>query len=393
MSGLAFAHHSSSAGRRVLLLESSPRLGGCIDTRRVPGGFWLELGAHTCYNSYGNLLEIVEACGLAGSVEPRSDTRKRFGFIRDGKLTVMGPLSVLLQFDLGELLRSVPGGLVAGKDGQSVYSYYSRLVGKRNYRRVLAPFLAAVPSQIVDDFPATGPGSLFKKRRRRKEFVKSFTLKRGLSTMIDAMAGRRGIEILMESTVEKILRSGTGYEVRTADGRLFGARAAALAVPPSSASTMVRDSFPELSGMLGCIQMKALETVGVVVERGRPSLPELAFVVPEEDIFFSAVTRDVLPDSGMRGFAFHFKPGHTHEEKTRRITEILGVQTADLHGVCEKATWLPSPVLGHDSLIREIDRITAGHPLAVTGNYFGGLAIEDCVSRSKSEWLRVAPLV
>jgi UDP-galactopyranose mutase len=32
----------------------------------------------------------------------------------------------------------------------------------------------------------------------------------------------------------------------------------------------------------------------------------------------------------------------------------------------------------------------AGKRLAVTGNYFAGLAIEDCVSRSVSEWGRIA---
>ena len=55
------------------------------------------------------------------------------------------------------------------------------MVGKRNYSRVLAPFLSAVPSQNVDCFPVSGAGSLFKKRARRKDVVKSFTLDGGLA--------------------------------------------------------------------------------------------------------------------------------------------------------------------------------------------------------------------
>jgi UDP-galactopyranose mutase len=40
--------------------------------------------------------------------------------------------------------------------------------------------------------------------------------------------------------------------------------------------------------------------------------------------------------------------------------------------------------------VAEIDRLLQGQPLALTGNYFNGLAIEDCVLRSKAEWQRLA---
>jgi UDP-galactopyranose mutase len=36
-----------------------------------------------------------------------------------------------------------------------------------------------------------------------------------------------------------------------------------------------------------------------------------------------------------------------------------------------------------------MDRCLAGTRLALTGNYFAGLAIEDCVLRSNAEWARV----
>jgi oxygen-dependent protoporphyrinogen oxidase len=171
LSGLAFAWHAARAGRKVLVLEAAERLGGCLDSRRQPAGYWYELGAHTCYNSYGDLLEIIEGSGIGDRIRPRGEARKRFALLRDGKLLPMGPLSVFKQFDLGELLRALPGAFRARKEGVSTYAYYSGVVGKRNYARVLAPFLSAVPSQSVDAFPATGDGSLFKKRPRRKDVV------------------------------------------------------------------------------------------------------------------------------------------------------------------------------------------------------------------------------
>jgi UDP-galactopyranose mutase len=49
-------------------------------------------------------------------------------------------------------------------------------------------------------------------------------------------------------------------------------------------------------------------------------------------------------------------------------------------------------VLGHDRTVHELDRLLAGQRLALTGNYFSGLAIEDCVLRSRAEWRRVSTL-
>jgi UDP-galactopyranose mutase len=392
VSGLSFAWQAAAAGRRPLVLESSPRLGGCIDTRRLGSGFWFEMGAHTAYNSYGGLIEIIEGCGLKERIEPRGDARKRFALLREGRLSLMGPLSVLLQFDKGEFLRSAPGGLFRAKDGLTTYAYYSGIVGKRNYDRVLGPFLAAVPSQSADAFPASGPGSLFKKRRRRKDVPRSFTLRGGLSTVAEGVAGQPAIETRTGATVREVRRAGAGFEVAVQDRGTLAAKVVALAVPPSMAAALVRGAFPELSGQLARVRMCTVETAGTAVAREKVALPDLAFLVPVDDVFYSVVTRDPVPDARWRGFAFHFRPGRGRDDRARRMAAVLGVMPGDLEETTEKIAMLPSPVLGHGDLVREIDRVIAGRRLAVTGNYFEGLAIEDCVLRSRAEWRRVAAL-
>jgi UDP-galactopyranose mutase len=392
VSGLAFAYHASAAGRDTLVLEGAPRAGGCLDTRRLGSGYWFEMGAHTCYNSYQGLIEIVEGSGIADRILPRGEARKRFALLRDGVLTTMGPLSVFLQFDRWELLRSAPLGMFAPKRGQTTYAWYSRVVGKRNYNAVLGPFLAAVPSQSADAFPASGPGSLFKKRPRRKDVARSFTLQGGLGAVVDAVAARPGVGLRTGVTAREVRRRGDAYEVATSTGESFAARQLALAVPPSVAAALLRAVHPELAAQLSRVKMASVETVGVVVPKEKVRLPEVAFLVPLEDVFHSAVTRDTVPDAGFRSFAFHFKPGHGREEKMARIADVLGVDRGDLAQVEEKTTLLPSPVLGHDAVVREVDRLLAGTSLALTGNYFDGLAIEDCVQRSRAECRRIASL-
>ena len=70
-------------------------------------------------------------------------------------------------------------------------------------------------------------------------------------------------------------------------------------------------------------------------------------------------------------------------------TAVFDSNAILLH-LAEKKVSLPSPALGHGEGVAEIDRCLAGTRLAVTGNYFEGLAIEDCVLRSYAEWRRVA---
>jgi UDP-galactopyranose mutase len=393
VSGLSFAWHAARSGRKALVLEGSERLGGCLDSRRTPAGYWYELGAHTCYNSYAGLLEIIEGTGLRDRIVPRGEARKRFAFLRGGSIDMLGPISVLMRFDKAELLRNVFRGMRASKDGATTCGWYSGVVGKRNYSRILAPFLSAVPSQSVDSFPATGPGSLFKKRPRRKDVVKSFTLDGGLSAVIAAAAGSPGVETRTGAIVREVRTVGGGFEVRLADGSSFQAPVVSVAVPPSMASAMLRADFPDLSSELARVGMAATESVGVVVRREKVKLPEMAFLVPDDDLFWSAVTRDPVPDPDWRAFAFHFKTGKTDDERRARIAQILQVEQGDFEEVTRRMALLPSPVLGHDRLVGELDRMLSGSRLALTGNYFDGLAIEDCVQRSRAEWARVSAAI
>ena len=65
VSGIVAAATATRAGHKTLLLEAGNRLGGCVHTWRPTEGFWLELGAHTAYNSYGAMLALNADRGFA----------------------------------------------------------------------------------------------------------------------------------------------------------------------------------------------------------------------------------------------------------------------------------------------------------------------------------------
>jgi UDP-galactopyranose mutase len=389
ISGLSLAWAAARSGRRALVLERGDRAGGCFHSSRTPDGYWHELGAHTTYNSYGGFLDLVVGTGLAGEIVERGPARARFGLLRGDEVKVLTPPKVLLELSWLEAAVHFPFGVFRKKAGETMYSWFSGLVGRKNYDRLLSAFFAAVPSQKADGFPAEGPGSLFKKRPRREEFPRSFGMKRGLQSVCEAIAAAPGITFEQGVAVTRVSRAGAGFAVTTADGRRLEAERCAVAVPPDQAAALLRDDFHELSLAVSRVRTVQLETAGVVLRRGATPLEECAFVVAVDDVFHSVVTRDPFPDPERRGFAFHFRPGVRREEKLARMAAVLRVRPGDLPAPVEATRTLPAPALGHAELVADLDRCLTGGKLALTGNYFDGLAIEDCVQRSFAEWRRI----
>jgi UDP-galactopyranose mutase len=389
ISGASFAFHAARAGRRVLVVEREERVGGCLASERTPSGFWYELGAHTCYNSYGAFLEVLEGCGRLDTLQVRGKSVLRF--LRGDEVVAGKNLLLFLKlFGKLELLRAIPGWFGASPEGETVRSYYSRFVGPRNYERVLGPMLSAVPSQEAHDFPAD---MLFKTRERRKAVLRSFTLPGGLRSAVEAALRQPGIEVTSGQTAVELERANGGFAATLSNGSRVEAPVVALAVPPAAAADLLRSVAPRVAKEASEILQAEVDSLGFAVRRESvANVPYATFFIPLEDEFHSVVTRDVVPDADWRGFSFHFRPGKSRDERVRRAAEILRITPASMEALGERHVVLPSPRLGHAERVAAIDQSLAGERLAVTGNWFGGLAIEDCVLRSRAEWTRVSAL-
>jgi protoporphyrinogen/coproporphyrinogen III oxidase len=384
ISGLSFASYAASAGLSTLVIEKSSRVGGCFHSHRFEGkaeGFWVELGAHTCYNSYGGLIGLMEQYGLMESIIGRE--KVSFQMLIGNEVR-----SITSQLSFPELIASGWRLFTSKKEGESVESYYGGIVGRKNYQRVFAPAFNAVLSQRANDFPAD---MLFNKRPRRKDVIKSFTLQGGLSSITEKIAAIPGVTLITEAEVIRISKSAGRYAVELSDGRGFESDRLTFAIPPSEASRLCDGIAPELSGVLTRIKSETIETVGVAVAKEKLTMPLVAGIIPANDDFYSAVSRDTVPHETLRGFSFHFKSGRLPlEAKLQRIAQVLRVKPEDLQQAVERESRLPSPVLGHAKITGKIDSATAGQKLFVIGNYFAGMAVEDCIVRSRKEFERLS---
>jgi protoporphyrinogen oxidase len=377
ISGLALAHYCAKKGLKPLVIEKNGRVGGSFHSFRSDD-YWFELGAHSCYNSYGNLVGLLEDTGILGKI------------IKPGKagykLYLNGEVkSIMSQMSIPELLFSLPKMFGAKMDGETVKSYYSKITGKNNFEKAVCPMFNAVICQQAGDFPAD---MLFKKRERRQDVIKKFGLPGGIQTITDTIAAEPAIETITDKDIREIgFKSGV-FTVTAADGSSFESKRLALATPAAAAADLLRKSFPDLANKLAAFKAESVETVGVVINKGETALGPIAALAAADDIFYSFVSRDTFPDPKYRGFAFHFKAGaSSHEKKLERIAQVLG--TRNFGQVVTAGHVIPSLRLGHKEKIAEIDGLIAGTPLMLTGNYFSGVAIEDCVSRSLKESGRI----
>lgn len=380
ISGLSLAHFCFKRGLRVLVLEKSKRIGGCLHSERFDD-FWIELGAHTCYNSYTKLIGIMEECNAIDLMIPRENVPFKM-LVGDKVKSIPSQLNIL------ELVFSIPKIFFVKKNESSVGSYYKRIVGKNNYETVVGPAISAVLSQDADDFPAE---FLFKRRKRRKDILKKYTFKNGLETIAQSI-GSEGISIITGINVSKINFDGNKFSV-VCDSDTFGSDFLALSIPPPEAAGILKDSFPSVSEKLSFIKTKSVNTTGVVVKRDLVShISPFAGIIPVKDDFYSIVSRDTVRHEIFRGFVFHFKPTVGHNERIKKITDILKIDTRQIEHLVEKVNVVPSLMVGHLSLVRSIDDMLSKKRLLLTGNYFEGMAIEDCIIRSYKEYNRLVSL-
>ena len=383
ISGLSLAFYCVQAGMKTTILEKNETTGGSFASPQYSANgkkFWLELGAHTCYSSYQNLLEIIESCGMKDAIIPRA--KVPFTLFMDGKIK-----SIVSQLNILELLISAPNLFKLKKDGQTVKSYYSKIVGEKNYRDVISHFFNAVPSQRTDDFPAD---MMFKSRPKRKDVLKNYTFKDGLQNVARAISARSGLNVFTGQEVNSIQYIDDLYEIRTANGGEYSAKTLIMATPSLVSSKLLRDIHPDIASHLSKLKAADVDSLGVVVRKENISMKPVAALISPDDVFFSVVSRDTVPDDNYRGFVFHFRPGLDDKTKRTRITEVLGVGMSKIEHTFSKVNTVPTLQLGHHQWLEKTDSMLKKEKnLLLTGNYFGGMAIEDCVSRSRSEFDRL----
>lgn len=381
ISGISFAHNLSRKNENILVLEENARVGGQINTHTSASesSFWTELGAHTCYNSYLDLLSIVEEI----DAKDRIQTLEKCSYVlfADGK--IKSPAAKIAYLPL-----MLNGSKIffAKKDGKTVKEYFQPIVGKKNYERLFSKLFQAVLSQNADDYPA----EIFLKRRkeRREDIVRKYSFKKGLSYFIDSVVEKDNLNIRTGTKVENIEFKDDLYTVSTNKG-IFAAKRIALAIDPQSASKLIHKIEPEVAKTFESIGLFQSDSVNIIVNKADISLQNLAGIIPLENEFLSVVSRDVATHPELRGFTFHFLTNDkSNEERLSIIARVIGITPEKIKEITYTSHALPALRKQHINIIEDVDKARKSKNIYLLGNYYYGLSLEDCVHRSKDESLR-----
>jgi len=382
ISGLAMAFEAKQAGKSVLVLEKEARSGGCFHSASVPESeqdFWLEMGTHTCFNSYGRLIKILNQLAMIDQLQSRKKLRYRL-FAERSICSIPSRLHFLELFTRAWRIFSL------SKRDQSIADYYSALVGPKNYAEVFKHAFSAVICQPASNVPAD---MLFRKRPRDKSITRSYTFPGGLSDIIQALEAQ--LLVKTDQCIQSVRYDGEFYAVQT-DENTYHCDTLVCATPALAASRLLMDTHPEIAEQLNWVNEVEIESVGVVINKKDLLLDSIAGVIAVDGDFYSAVSRDYIDHPDLRAFTFHFKPGLlSHDEKMLRICDVLNVSLADFKHVFHKTNRLPAPDMGHLQLIEALDSALIGTHLGLVGNYFNGVAVEDCLERVEKEFTRICP--
>ena len=409
----------------MLVLESSPRVGGAVRTLRRDG-FLLEMGPNTVRPN-SELWSLVEDLGVSGSVllaDPRTPRYIDF----DGSLHAL-PLSPIAfaktrLLSLSGKLRLLGEPFVprANVEEETVRSFFSRRLGPQVEERFLEPFVSGVWAgdsgrlEIVSAFPTLARyerdgGSIVRgaiAARLGRRAVRGprpprglLSFRGGLEELPRALAAGLGARIRLSTPVVSLSRSGGSWTVHTSGGDMPTERVV-LAASADEAARIVREVSPEAARALGEIPHPPLAVLHLSWPREAFPRPLRGFghlVVPSGGrrilgaVWSSSLFAGRAPEGqalltvfvgGARDpEAIQLPDSDLVEAAAHDIATVLGVTGRPRAvSITRYTRALPQYELGHSRRMRVLaEAETRLSGLTFLGNYRGGVSVGDVVAQ------------
>jgi len=412
----------SCPGARVVLLESSDRVGGKLRTGEV-GGVQVDEGADAMLRRLSDGAALAEAAGLplvspavgAASLWSRGRLRPLPtgtvlgvpadlpALARSGVLSVTGLTRVPL--DLARPGRPVGEDVAVG-------ALVRRRLGREVAERLVDPLLGGVYAGRADmlSLHATLPQLAGPAARHRslllaaREALTAVTttggpvfaaVEGGLGRLPAALAAVTGAEVRLGTTVRALRRRPTGWRLETGSAAApayLDVDAVLLAVPAAPAARLLRDAVPAAAAELAGIDYASVALVTLVLDGPTPGSGSGYLVPAVEGRSTKAVTFASRKWSRLAGgpAVVRASVGRYGDEAElqredaelvavvlRELAEAVGPVGPLMEGrVTRWGGGLPQYGVGHLDRVARIRRAVAGQPgLAVAGAAYDGVGV------------------
>lgn len=435
ISGLAAAHRlmELSPDNEVQVLESSPRPGGVLFTRRGEG-YLLEEGPDSFIVDKPWALELCKRLGLEPSLIPTNPARKAhvlwddklhaipegFGLMAPSKIKsiLTSPL-----FSLDGKARIAMERLIKprlGPGDESVGAFVRRRLGAEALERLVQPLVSGIYGGDVNDMSMQALFPRFLEMERNHGSLSAgskndgpddgtsgaryglfVSLKDGMGTLVDALlrALPQG-SVLVNAAVQSIVRVAGRWDITLDTGYQMSVDAVLMALPVHRAARLLRPIDSGVADTLG--EIKCASSASVTFSYPWAAIsrnPEgFGFVVPAVSkrailgcTFSSAKFAGRAPkdEALLRAFISPSFLDRDDEELVEaaktELTSILGLQGDPLFTSFKRhAQAMPQYTVGHAERVAAVDwRLRAIPRLTVAGNAYRGIGLPDCVKSAQ----------
>ena len=340
ITGLATGYLLSERyGRKVLILEKEPHVGGKARTE-YQDGFTTELGTNGWLDKEPAMRTLIDMLEINQRVQPSDDAAGRRFIYREGHLRElhMHPLKFMMGSALPFFarLRVAMEPFVSpktGEDDETLADFATRRLGPKATELLIGPMASGVyagdPSKMsikscfskVHALESRHGGlikgmiALKKQKKAAGEDPKTVqagpsgkltSLKGGVQDLVDSLASHLDGCIHTDTTVAKIRKSAHGFEVITTQATTFNAKSLLSASPAWAASTYLASLDEDVADAFSGIPYPALDVVclGFPSEQITTSLNRFGFLVPRGQgvtLLGSLFTSTIFPGRSPEG--------------------------------------------------------------------------------------------
>ncbi len=293
IAGLAAAWWAASAGRDVLLLEESERVGGVIQSVRL-GGYRVERAASTLPSAAKHVLRLLASLPQAPAARPASPSaRRQYLLTRGGLKPVPRTPPALLTsplLGLGAKVRALLELTRAPRQGarsETLYGFVTRRFGRDIAERFLVPFTSGIygahPRRLgaADAFP-----SLVALERRRGGVLRGLKaeasgtqrevllLEGGMEALPLAIARALGARVRTGAAVHGLASDAEGVTLTLSSGENLRAREVLLATPAPRQASLLETTAPRVAEALAGVRSTPIAVVALGLPPGNPVVPD-----------------------------------------------------------------------------------------------------------------------
>lgn len=434
LAGLTAAYRLQQAGVPYTLLESSPRLGGKLLTRRAHG-YTMEIGADAILTRKPWAMDLAKELGLEPRIIYPAAHKTNTWVLHKGKpVPLPDGLQLLVPTKFLPFLRS-PLFTVAGKlralaevliprrtetTDESLADFIRRRLGREMLDKVADPMLAGVYNgeserqSILATFPQFP--ALEREHRSLIEGLRAtqkktpptatpapafFSFMNGTQELADTLAAKLTGTIHLNSPVTALVhlrQDNTEYRLTTSTGQQLSAGALILTTPAHIAAQLLSEVAPVVAATLKELRHTGIATAYLAYRRSDVphALDGFGLVIPPTErrrIDGMMWSSSKWPDRAPEGTALlrlFFGGPHTRNEMhlsdpdalemcKQELRSILDITAEPIHA--EVHRWpdsYPQYDLGHLNRIQQIES-NLPPTIHLAGCPYKGIGIPDCV--------------